>query len=56
MCEQHNINIADIIILSSIIIQDIAPTNSQIILSDVNNDNVTDILDIILLIDIILSD
>ena len=51
-----NVNILDVVILANIIIEDINPSNIQILLSDLNADSANDILDIILLVNTILSD
>ena len=49
------VNVLDIIILADIITQNIIPENSQTLLGDMNHDNINDILDIILIVNLILS-
>ena len=51
-----NIDILDIVILSTIITEDLYGTNVQMTLGDLNYDSIVDILDIVLLVNLILID
>ena len=49
------INIIDVVTLVNIILGNVEPSNTQINVGDINNDNAVNISDIILLINIILN-
>ena len=50
-----SVDVLDVIVLANIVIEDLAPSNLQMTLSDFNFDNTNDILDLVLLIELILS-
>ena len=49
----YNINIQDIIIVISFILDNADPSSEQIIVSDINQDNIINVLDIVLIVDLI---
>tara|TARA_Y100001968_G_scaffold45003_1_gene35050 strand:+ start:2605 stop:4659 length:2055 start_codon:yes stop_codon:yes gene_type:complete len=51
----NNINVLDVMILINLILDNIDPLESGLIIADLNNDNVFDILDIIILVNLIIE-
>jgi len=51
--QDNNVNIQDVIIIISFVLEDSNPNNYQFLSSDINQDNIINVLDIVLIVDII---